>query len=189
MSRSFPERYHTRRSMAEAGSSSGLLSVAVRLKVFARSSKQLSRDELRELLHVAEICKLYLKERAVELLQNNAGQPCVFQYSCDTACPDLYDDVNGHRTADCMPSSGTRTSRKTTSGWRCGSDWSNRILLICSKCRSKALSALGPKGCRCQLVCSSQRFWRLVFINRLVYVRVSHKHQIEARCTHTAYPS
>ena len=84
MSRSFHERYHIRRSMAEAGPPSGLPSVAVRLKFFAGSSKQLSRDELRELLHVAEICKLYLKERAVELLQNNAGQPCLFQYSCDT---------------------------------------------------------------------------------------------------------
>ncbi|CAE7712127.1 unnamed protein product [Symbiodinium sp. CCMP2592] len=70
--------------MAEAGPSSGPPSVAVRLKFFAGSSKQLSRDELRELLHVAEICKAYLKERAVELLQNNAGQPCLFQYSCDT---------------------------------------------------------------------------------------------------------
>ena len=30
------------------------------------------------------MCKLYLKERAVELLQNNAGQPCFFQYSCHT---------------------------------------------------------------------------------------------------------
>ena len=85
MSRSFRERYHIRRSMPEAGPSSGLPSVAVRLKFFAGSSKQLSRDELRELLHVAEICKLYLKERAVELLQNNAGQPCLFQYSCDEA--------------------------------------------------------------------------------------------------------